>query len=148
MKIKKSFVTLEKIALQLYAYFTQECDRESLFHSIKNPKKRTQHALGLKRTTLNRWIKSNSDDSVNKVRKKRGRKTKIDSFDKDVIHRVIEKLINDRELITMRKLRQVLANDHDIDISKVSLWREVRSLGFTFKKLKGGKMYCVKQVLF
>ena len=83
--------------------------------------------------------KNNNDNyDVNKVRQKRGRKTKIDSFDKDVIHRAIEKLINDTEVITMRKLRHVLSNDYDINISKVSLWRQVRSIGFTFKKLKGG----------
>ena len=65
------------------------------------------------------------------MRQKRGRKTKIDSFDKDVIHRAIEKLINDTEVITMRKLRHVLSNDYDINISKVSLWRQVRSIGLS-----------------
>ena len=39
IKIKKTFVTLEKIAMQLYTYFTKECDRERLFHAITNPEK-------------------------------------------------------------------------------------------------------------
>ena len=36
-------------------------------------------------------------------------------------------------------MRQKLARDHDISVSKVTLWKYVKKLGFTFKKLKGGR---------
>ena len=59
----KTFVTLEKISLQLYSYFKKEARRGSLYHSITQPEKRVQHALGLSRTTLKRWLKDNGDDA-------------------------------------------------------------------------------------
>ena len=43
------------------------------------------------------------------------------------------------EVVTLRKLKQKLLHDNDINVSKMSLLKYVRSLGFTFKKLKGGK---------
>ena len=42
-------------------------------------------------------------------------------------------------MVTLRKLKHKLSRDHDISICKSALWKYVRSLGFTFKKLKGGK---------
>ena len=68
---------------------------------------------------------NNENYNVNKVRQKRWRQTKIDSFDKDVIQRAIEKVINDTEVITMRKLKHVLLNDNDIDTLKHSFWRRL-----------------------
>ena len=58
------------------------------------------------------------------------------SFRQRCYYCAIDKLINDTEVITMRKVRHVLSNDYDIDISKVPLWRQLRSLIFTSKKLK------------
>ena len=47
--------------------------------------------------------------------------------------------MQDCEIVTLRKLRSKLSRDHDISVCKRTLWKYVRSLGFTFKKLKGGK---------
>ena len=47
-------------------------------------------------------------------------------------------MLHDSEVVTLRKLRQKLLTEHDIEISKVSLWRQLRSLDFKFRKLKGG----------
>ena len=106
-----------------------------MYHAIQDPKRRTQHALGLKRQTFSRWIIC---DGQTTSRRKRGPKQKIDSFDKDVIRRTITKMLHDSEVVTLRKLRQKLLTEHDIEISKVSLWRQLRSLDFKFRKLKGG----------
>ena len=133
-----TFVTLQKISLELYSYFTKEMNRGRLYHSVSDPKKRVQHALGLKKSTLNRWIR-NTEEIHPRKRGNRGPKPKIDSFDKDLMHRVISKYLQDSQVLTLRKLKQKLSSDHDISVSKVSLWRYVRGLGFTFKKLKGSK---------
>ena len=135
-----TFVTLEKISMQLYSYFTREMNRGKLYHSVSDPKKRVQHALGLKKSTLNRWIRSNDTEEIHaRKMQKRGPKPKFDSFDKDVMHRVISNYLQDSQVLTLRKLKHKLSSDHDINVSKVSLWRYVRGLGFTFKKLKGSK---------
>ena len=70
---------------------------------------------------------------------KRTSRLTLDNFDKDVIHRLISKYLQDCEIVTLRKLRSKLSRDHDISVCKRTLWKYVRSLGFTFKKLKGGK---------
>ena len=136
-----TFVTLEKIALQLFKVFKQEAERKYTFVDLSKPEKRTIHALGLNRRTFMRWLHKDDDrfDSRDSEKKKKGRKPKIDSFDKDVLHRVISKYLQDCEVVTLRKLRHKLSQDHDISVSKVTLWKYVRSIGFTFKKLKGGK---------
>ena len=135
-----TFVTLEKISMQLYSYFTREMNRGKLYHSVSDPKKRVQHALGLKKSTLNRWIRSNDTEEIHaRKMQKRGPKPKIDSFDKDVMHRVISNYLQDSQVLTLRKLKHKLSSDHDINVSKVSLWRYVRGLGFTFKILKGSE---------
>ena len=87
---KKIFVTLEKISLQLYTYFKKEASRGRLYQAISEPEKRFQHALGLSKSTLKRWIKDNDkDEFLTREREKKGRKAKLDSFDKDVLHRSI-----------------------------------------------------------
>ena len=70
---------------------------------------------------------------------KSGRKKKCDNFDKDVIHRVMLNMFEKQELVTLKKLRSRLHILNDINISKTTLWKTVRSLGFTFKKAVGGK---------
>ena len=140
-KYIKTFVTLEKIALQLYSVFKQEAKRNRPFYDLSKPEKRTIHALGLSRTTFMRWLKKDVDQfgTRDAEKKKKGPKPKIDSFDKDVVHREISKFLKENEVVTLRKLRRKLSRDNDISVSKVTLWKYVKSLGFTFKKLKGGK---------
>ena len=136
-----TFVTLEKIALQLYSVFKQEAKRKSTFFALSKPEKRVIHALGLTRRTFRRWTRKGEErfGTRESEKLKRGRKPKIDSFDKDLLHRIISKYLQESEVVTLRKLRQKLARDHDISVSKVTLWKYVKKLGFTFKKLKGGR---------
>ena len=141
----KTFVTLEKVSLQLYSYFKKEASRGYLYQDISNPEKRVQHALGLSRTTFKRWLIDNGNETIPiREKRKKGRKFKLDSFDKDVVHRVISKCLQDCEVVTLRKLNHKLSRDHDMNICKATLWKCVRSLGFTFKKLKGGKIFVNK----
>ena len=50
------------------------------------------------------------------VRKNRGRKVKVDSFDKESTHRAIVKLLQEALTVTMRKIKHDLLSRHDIDI--------------------------------
>lgn len=124
--------------MQLYKYFSFEAKRGCLHHSISNPEKRTKHALGITDRTFSRWALEESSLSTHS-NVERGRKKKIDSFDKEVIKRAIHRLLDDKELLTLKKLKIKLRQNHDIDISKSTLWKIVRGAGFTFRKHTGGR---------
>ena len=129
------------MSLQLYAYFKKEEKNGSTFYHVSKPKKRVQHALGLKRTTLHSWIKKDASEPTEC--RKRGPKEKIDSFDKDVIARTLTKMLHENECVTLRKLKQTLKKEHCLNISKTSLWRQLKIMKYKFIKLKGGKqMVC------
>ena len=132
MKVK--FITLQKMTRDLFKYFSREATRGRLYRDILNPAKRTQHALGISNRKFLRWT---SITGVKEI--KRGRKERFDSFDKDVVRRQILKMLDEQELLTLKKLKAQLQEHRDLDISKSSLWKIVRSLGFTFKKRTGGK---------
>ena len=134
--LKLKLQSERNIALKLYDYFTQEAGRGRLFYSVKNPEARTRHALGLSKTTFKRWINERSDNIIKEPKFKR---SKVDSFDKDVIRRVIHSMFDNKVLITLRKLKAHLAEHNDINIGKTLLWKTVRRLGFTFRKTKTGK---------
>ena len=130
-----SLFTKRNIAMKLYNYFKCEKDRKCLFHSISDPFKRTKHILGLCNRTLNRWIiDENKQEEIEC--KKKGRPSKFDSFDKDLIGRTITTMIGNNEYVTLKTLRNFLKSNHNMEVHKQSLWRFVRSLGFTFKKTK------------
>ena len=45
----------------------------------------------------------------------------------------------------MRKLKQWLLDNNDLDVSKVSLWKIIRTLGYTFRKSSSGRnLLCEK----
>ena len=64
---------------------------------------------------------------------------KIDSFDRDLIGRTIVKMMGENQYVTLLTLMSFLIKNHSLDISKSTLWRLVRSLGFCFKKTKSSK---------
>ena len=67
------------------------------------------------------------------------RKSKLDNFDQDVVKRCILNMFRSKELVTLRKLKSQLQVSHDIDISKQTLWKTVRKIGFTYKKNASGR---------
>ena len=134
-KLKVKFFTKRHIALLLYNYFTCEKNRNNLYRSISDPFKRTKHVLDLSDRTLNRYImKENEDEKVHEGYEKRGRPVKFDSFDRDLIGRSVGQMMCDNNYVTLKTLKSHLKDNHDMDINKQTLWRIVRSLGFTFKK--------------
>lgn len=138
MSLKVKIVTLKNIAMKLYKYFASEARRGRLYRSISSPEKRTKHALGISNRTFSRWNSEDCNVSIN-TQKSRGRKSKIDNFDKDVIIMEIHRMLDGKELLTLKKLKIELRQNRDIDVSKTTLWKIVRGAGFTFRKNASGR---------
>jgi transposase len=138
MSLKVKFVTLQSMAMKMYQYFCREAKRGRLYRCISEPEKRTMHALGLSKRSFYRWLEECGSPCASKSRKE-GRKKIVDSFDTDVIRREICKMFDEKETVTLRKLKIWLKTNNGIDVSKSTLWRTVRSCGFTFRKYSGGR---------
>ena len=77
------------------------------------------HALGISKTSFYRWMKEDGQQRVSKV--KRPRRPKLDNFDKYVVKRCVINMFKNKELVTLRKLKKTLLQDHNIDVSKQTL---------------------------
>lgn len=137
-KIPVTFVTLKRITLQVHAYFHREAARGCLYRSIFDPLKRTKDIIGISGRSLKRWVSEEKDRPLS-PRSPKKKCPHFDSFDKDVIKREIEAMFREGSAVTLRRLRASLEERRDIEISKTSLWRLVRSFGFTFRKINNGK---------
>ena len=130
-------LTLKSVALNLLKHFSLEADRGYLFHAINKPVSRAKHALGIGRRTLKRWMAEEVECHDNVCKK--GNRTKLDDFDKDLVRRSIITMLNNQERVSLRKLNVHLNKNHDINVSKQTLWKTVRNAGFTFRKTAGGR---------
>ena len=63
-----------------------------------------------------------------------GRPVLFDSFDRDLIGRDIGKMMSENKYVTLKTLMSHLKTNRDMEIKKQTLWRIVRSLGFTYRK--------------
>ena len=137
MSLSIKFTTVQRVAMKLYNYFVREAARGSLYVHLNNPGKRVRHALGINKDTFRRWMKEEPEcKDLTQIRKRR---PKLDSFDKDVVRRAIVTMLENQELVSLRKLKAFLEQTHDIQVSKQTLWKTVRQVGFTFRKTAGGK---------
>ena len=152
MAHKLKLTTMKKVAIKLYTFFLREKNRGRLFCGIQNPEKRTMLALGISRSSFKRWTNPQSrqlaEDTLGNVinnerhsqtTRKEGRRQKFDSFDKEIVRREIVRMLEKNILVTLRRLRLWLKDKCDLHISKATLWRSIRHLGFTFRKTSGGK---------
>jgi transposase len=128
---------MQRVTKLVYNYFCREARRDRLYHGIQYPEKRTQKVLGISSKSFSRWIRQDEEFVNNNG--KHGRKTKIDSFDKDVIKRNILKMLKENEIVTLRKLNIRLQSECDIFLSKTTLWKIIRQVSFTFRKSAGGR---------
>ena len=130
VKTVKSF-TRKQLALKLYDYFCGEKERDELYCPISEPFKRTKHVLELCDRTLNRWISEKNSEQEECYER---RPVLFDSFDRDLIGRDIGKMMSENKYVTLKTLMSHLKTNRDMEIKKQTLWRIVRSLGFTFRK--------------
>ena len=125
------------MALKLHSYFSREKDHNALYHSLSDPFNRTRDILNISKRTLKRWIDEDSENIM--FNDRRGRPNKIDSFDKDLIGCAVVKMMGENKYVTLRTLRTYLKENNNLDIKRSTLWRSVRSLGFSFKTTKSSK---------
>ena len=70
-----------------------------------------------------------------------GRKSSLDSFDKDAILRCIDKMILERIYVTLKKLKIRLFLNHELAVKRTTLWRTVKELGFKYKRGDSGRRF-------
>jgi hypothetical protein len=74
-----------------------------------------------------------NEKSVNKY------KDSLDSFDKDLIRRVVVVFFSKNEYVSIRKLYVTLEKNHSLEVSKCKLWKTLHELGFKYAKINGNK---------
>ena len=137
------FVTLQNITLKIYDYFCREQKRGRLYHKVSNPLNRIKSIMQIKDTTMKRWIAERDPKNV-KSRSKVGRKEKTDDFDKDIIKREVIKMFKTQDMVTIRKLK-VRLEERGLHLSKSTIWKVVRSKGFSFQTLDGCREAILEQ---
>ena len=80
-----------------------------------------------------------NEKSVNKC------KDSLDSFDKDLIRRVVVGLFSKNEYVSIRKLHVTLEKNHSLKVSKYKLWKTLHELGFKYAKINGNKKALVER---
>jgi hypothetical protein len=80
-----------------------------------------------------------NEKSVNKC------KDSLDSFDKDLIRRVVVGFFSKNEYVSIRKLRVTLEKNHSLKLSKYKLWKTLHELGFRYAKINGNKKALVER---
>ena len=56
---------------------------------------------------------------------------------KDLVRRVVDIFYEKKEILTLKKLKLKLQNDHNLTLSKTQLWRTLHQIGFVYKKNSG-----------
>ncbi len=108
-----------------------EAKKGTLLTKINKPFERASIYTNIGKTTIQKWIKNpNGKDKETKEKTFK----KLDSFDIDLIIRKMKDMIDRSEVITIKRLRISLLQDHDLDINKTTLWKVMRARGFCFKK--------------
>jgi hypothetical protein len=142
MPVKASAEKRELI-LKIYKYFGVESKRKAPFYAWKKVIDRTVQALHISHSFLNKILKEEpvelSEKSVNKC------KDSLDSFDKDLIKRVVVGFFSKNEYVSIRKLRVTLEKTHSLKVSKYKLWKTLHELGFKYAKINGNKKALVER---
>lgn len=117
-----------------------EAKKGSLLCKLNNHIERTSVYTGIKKRTIDKWIKEKTPE-VKET--KTNHFKKLDSFDIDVIVRKMKLMLDQNEVVTLKKLKMHLLKDHDLNIKKTTLWKVIKAKGFSFKKTNGNrKLLC------
>ena len=134
---------VKDIVLKVYKNLKRESSKGSLFCKVKNPIGRTSCYTGIGRSTIKRWLKRPSDDDVETDDD--GQATdppqfkKLDSFDIDQVVRSMKEMIDQRQVITIKRLQTLLSQKYDMDVKKTTLWKVMKAKGFTYTRTQGNR---------
>jgi hypothetical protein len=93
--------------LRIYKYFESERKHGHPFYALDKIAERTTHALGVRRSFLYSILKESSKckDPLRGVSLKR---YSLDSFDKDLIRRVVMQLFSKNEFVSLKRIKNHL----------------------------------------
>ena len=70
---------------------------------------------------------------------KRRPKEKLDNFNVNTIVTTVQNIIAAREAMTVRKLKKTFGETYELNVSKTTLWRWLKVLGYAFRKTGGNR---------
>ena len=123
----------------MYNEFCKEAKKGSLYNSISKPKERVFKIMKkfISKRTMERYIAKTEDGTTSEPRQNEKKVSKLDDFDKQAIKRLICDMFKNKEVVSIRKLKHRVEEHLHIDVSKTTIWKTVRGLGFTFRKRTG-----------
>ena len=133
--------TVKCIILNVIKACESECKRKRPRVSFSEPLKRASYLLGLSERSVKRYSCENATEPETAVpsnafkAESRGRKKVLDNFDKSTIRNASMRILKKNKTVTLASLKRELQVEHDLSISKMTLWRALHSLGFRFGRL-------------
>ena len=122
----------QDLILKVFDYFEAELKQGRSFFKSINTQKEQNNSNSL----LCFLLRSRKQGHTNEEKyMKRVKLDKLDNCDKELIKKTVFDLFNKIECVTLRKLKAVLANNCDLEISKYKLWKTLHELGFRYKKI-------------
>ena len=101
MASKRLSVDQKQVIIKVYNYFKSEADRGRLRIKVSDYARRTEDIFKISRRSLNRMVSKGKSDANNNEKncETRGRKEKLDYFQKDLIKRSVYKFYERNEMI-------------------------------------------------
>ena len=129
---------MKKIVKEMYSDLVREKSLKSTLKSINDPLGRASAFSGISRRTIKRWVDEKPVEKPKVTTKLHDFKC-IDEFDIDIIMRTIRKLWDNKEPVFLMKLLKLLYKEHDMEISKMTLYRVMKKKGLIFKNTRGNR---------
>ncbi len=123
---------IKDVILTLYKNLVREKKKGSLLCSINNPLKRASTLTGLSLSNIREWTNNLVTDEI--VDRRRIKGGKLDNFDLDLVIRAVKEMLENQQVVTLRKLKRELETEKQITVSKITLCRILKSKGFRFKR--------------
>ena len=127
---------IKNLMKKMLSNLEKEKRLKSTLKSLNNPLSRLSSYTGVSERTIKRWINTRTEEKPKPVTRIKDFRN-IDEFNIDLIMRTIRKMWDNQEPIFLKKLLRVLHKDHNIEISKTTLYRVMRRKGLKFKNTKG-----------
>ena len=136
MASKRLSVDQKQMIIKVYNYFKSEADRGRLRIKVSDYAKRTEDIFKISRRSLNRIVSKGKSDANNNEKNSdtRGRKEKLDDFQKDLIKRSVYKFYERNEMMTLKRLKTYLSEHENLNVSKYLLFKHLHKMGFKYNK--------------
>ena len=116
--------------------------RERAIEAVQNgiPKSTVAEAYGVGRLTIYRWLQRFDDGGTEGLERKAGsgRPRKLEELTEEELKAIVVQRASqfgfETDLWTVRRLRRVIQEQFEIDLSNNSVWRRLREAGLTYQK--------------